>query len=190
MSKPYFKSEEEALLVIRKCLEDMEILEENCYFSKGIMHLEMVRVTGRSLMHYVSTITEAFLYLLCCRRLEQIEKRKWPKIHEVLNHCEKEGNNLDCPPQVYEAADIMAKTKKVCDKKTEVTTLDLAKYFNETKVFIEWLKHALYRSIPASDKEDKYNTIRLGADFLISFIDDFIEDYNYSFYDLHQKESR
>lgn len=178
MSKPLFNSEDEAVKVIRRCFDSIQIIESPYQCSDDIASPPVVRAVGRSLMQHVHTFCEALLYLVCRERLEHredISQEEWPKIHEMRKHC-KQYNYIDCPPVVYDAADRMAKLKKSCDKKAEVTPHDLAQFFGEAEVLVNWLKNVLKSSAERKGAVDvDHHEEKKGG--LLSFINDWLEHY-------------
>lgn len=169
MSKPLFKEEDDAVATIKRCFHSIEIIYRLHGFPDNIASTVVVHVVGRSLMQHVNTICEALLYLVCRERLQrwdEIQRSKWPKVHELSKFCEQ-CQYLDCPPKVYEAAGKMANEKKNSDKKAELTPDDLAQFFSEAAVFIEWLQHAVHRSIGCIEE--------IGS--LQSFIGHWLEQY-------------
>lgn len=178
MTKPLFKSEDTAVEVIRRCLHSIKIIESPYHFSDDIASPAVVRAVGRSLMQHVYTICEALLYLVCRERLthrEDISQEEWPKINKMFEHCEQ-YNYIDCPPTIYETADRMAKLKKSCDKKAEVTPHELARFFEDVEKLVNWLKGTLKRSAGYEDSVDADHHEEQGGG-LLSFIDDWTGHY-------------
>lgn len=175
MSKPLFNDKNEALMEIKKCLNSIELIEQSFHHSGAIVNPVVVHAIGRSLMQLVYTICEAVLYLICSVRVERMDPKEWPKIREVDNHC-KQHNYIDCPPDYYEAAGRMAKLKKSCDRKATVTPQDLERFFNETAIFVEWLKHAARGSLDETFTYEDIDCI-VATDFLIDFIREWKECY-------------
>ena len=178
MSKPLFKREDDAVATIERCFHSIEIIDRTYEFHDDIASQTIVHAIGRSLMQHVYTMCEALLYLVCYERMEHrkdISSEEWPKIHEMRKHCEQ-YDYIDCPPAIYEAADRMAKLKKTCDKKAEVTPHELAQFLSEVKELVNWLKHALKRSAGYECSIDiDHHEEKKGG--LSTFIDDWLEQY-------------
>ena len=162
MSKPLFKREDDAVAVIKRCIESIKYIDKLCYSSNDITDPHLVHAFGRSLIQHIYTICEALLYLVCRERLgwrDDITTKEWPKIKEMCEHC-KQYNYIDCCPNAYEAADIMAKEKRNSDKKAELTPEDLAQFLLEAPVLLEWLQQAVHRSIDRIDCNEEIDGLR------------------------------
>ena len=176
MTKPLFKTEKEALMEIKRCVNSIELFEQSFFDSDAIVNPVVVHAIGRSFIQHAFSICEAVLYLICCKRLERFDVSEWPKIHELRKYCEQH-NYIDCSEIAYEAADRMAKAKKSCDRKTDMTPYDLAKTFCEMEIFVEWLKQASNRSLKETVVCDDIGCIVV-TDFLKDVIREWLEHYD------------